>query len=652
MTFYAQRTDVRRPPIVLAALLLAGLLAACAMPASPTPPTPTSASVLPSPTPQPTPTTEVTPTPTLTPTPTPPQELTICQGEEPHSLFVYDAYSRAALNVLAAIYEGPIGTQGYRLTPGILEQLPSFGNGDALVRIVEVQEGDTVVDMDGEVVELAPGVTLRSPAGDPVTFQSGTMRTIQTVVSFTLRADVLWADGEPVTAQDSQYSYEVAGTLADAALLRQISRTASYEAIDERTIVWTGLPGYRDTLYLLNFYHPLPRHTLGTMAGEELRHSDLAWRDPLGWGPFAIEEWVPGERIELLPNPHYFRAPEGLPHLDRLTFRFIPDSAQAIDELLSGGCDVLTPDLVGTMPRQPLLDAVEAGKARLASSMGNEWEHLDFGIQPAAGSAQIPFFAEAQVRQAIAHCIDRERIAAEASLYGAAVPAHSYVPPQHFLYSGDQLHTWPYDPAQGRTMLEEFGWRLTDGESMRRAHDIPQVASGTPFSVTLLTTAGDPARERTAEILRENLADCGVGMATRTLTPETFYADGPRGPVFGRQFDLALFSWLNGLDGPCEIYLSTQIPDEDNLWGAFNNPGYESPAFDRACQAGLEAMYGSQAHVRHHQEAQAIFSRDLPVLPLYFVPESLALRPEVRGMEMDPSQESVFWNIESFRWEW
>ncbi len=648
----AQPKYARRPRTAFAALLLASFVAACATPASPTPPTPTTASVLPSPTPQPTPTPEVPPTPTLTPTPTPPQELTVCQGEQPHSLFVYDAYSQAALNVLAAIYEGPIGIEGYRFTPGILEQLPTFGNGDALVRIVEVQEGDTVVDVDGEVVELAPGVTLRSPAGEPVTFQSGTVSTIQTVVSFTLRADVLWADGEPVTAQDSWYGYEVAGTLADAALLRQISRTASYEAVDERTIVWTGLPGYRDTLYLLNFYHPLPQHALGTMAREELRESELARTRPLGWGPFAIEEWAEGERIELVPNPHYFRAPEGLPRLARVTFRFIFDRAQAIDELRNGGCDVLTPDLVGIDMPQRLLEAVEAGEARLASSIGNEWEHLDFGIQPAAGSEQIPFFAEAEVRQGIAHCIDRERIAAEAFPYGEATPAHSYVPPEHFLYAGDQLHIWPHDPALGRTMLEEIGWQLTEGESIRRAQGVPQIASGTPLSVTLLTTAGDPARERTAEILRENLAECGVGMVTRPLAPQTFYADGPQGPVFGRRFDLALFSWLNGLDGPCEIYLSTQIPDEDNLWGAFNNPGYENPAYDRACQAGLEAMYGTQGHVRHHQEAQAIFSRDLPVLPLYFVPESLAVRSEVRGMTLDPSQESVFWNIESFHLEW
>ncbi len=648
----AQPKYARRFGIALATLLLASLVAACATPAPPTPPTPTTASVLPSPTPQPTPTPEVPPTPTLTPTPTPPQELTICQAEEPHSLFVYDAYSPAALNVLAAIYEGPIGIEGYRFTPGILEQLPSFANGDAVVRIVEVGEGDTVVDADGRVVELTPGLTLRSPTGDPVTFQSGTLRTIQTVVTFTLRTDVLWSDGEMVTAEDSRYSYEIAGTLTDAAVIRQISRTASYEAVDERTIVWTGLPGYRDTLYLLNFYHPLPRHALGSIVGEELRNAGPAWRDPLGWGPFAIAEWVEGERIELVPNPHYFRAPEGLPRLDRVTFRFVPDSAQAIDELRTGGCDVLTSDLVGINPPQPLLDAVEAGEVGWASSIVNEWEHLDFGIQPAAGSEQIPFFGETAVRQGIAHCIDRERIAAEAFPDGDAAPAHSYVPREHFLYAGEQLYTWPYDPTLGRTMLEEVGWRLSDGESIRRAQGVPQIASGTPFSVTLLITAGDPARERTAEILSENLAECGVGLTTRPLAPQTFYADGPQGPVFGRRFDLALFSWLNGLDGPCEIYLSTQIPDEDNLWGAFNNPGYENPAYDRACQAGLEAIYGTQAHVRHHQEAQAIFSRDLPVLPLYFVPESLALRPEVRGIEPDPSQDSLFWNIESLHLEW
>jgi peptide/nickel transport system substrate-binding protein len=387
---------------------------------------------------------------------------------------------------------------------------------------------------------------------------------------------------------------------------------------------------------------------MGDLDVEQLGQSELAQRRPIGWGPFVIEEWVDGDRITLVPNPHYFRSPEGLPHLDRVTFRFVDGVQQAADELVAGNCDVVTRDLIGEVPPGSLLEAVDAGQIRLISWSGSEWEHLDFSIQPVPWSAQVPFFADVRMRQAVAHCTDRERIAREAFPYGEAVLAHSYVPPQHSLYAADQLRFWQYDPAAGRSMLEGAGWQDADGDGILEAQGVPGIVSGTPFSVTLLTTAGDPARERTAQILQENLADCGVRMRTKYLPVEIFYADGPDGPVFGRQFDLALFSWLNGLGAPCELYLSTQIPKEDNWWATSNNPGYSSEPYDQACWSALEALYGTDAYVRRHREAQAIFSQELPVLPLYFVPRLLALRPEVTDVTLDPSQQTPFWNIESF----
>jgi peptide/nickel transport system substrate-binding protein len=603
----------------------------------------------PTPTPQPSPTTNTTPLPTPTPTPVPPKELTICQGAEPNTLFVYGGASQAARNVLATVYDGPIDLRSFRPEPVILERLPTLDNGDVVVRTVEVAAGDIVLDVNGEVVQLAPEAVLQNAVGDQVVFQGGAVTTMQMVVTFTLRSDVTWADGQPLTAADSRYAYEVVDSLDDAALDRRVGRTASYEALDDRTVVWTGVPGYKDTYHVLNFYHPLPQHAMPNVDVEQLPPlSELARRRPLGWGPFVIEEWVEGDHISLVPNPHYFRAAEGLPYLDRVTFRFVADARQASDALLAGDCDVVTRELVGEGLPTPLIDAVQSDQVRLISSSGSEWEHLDFGIQPAPWSDQHRFFTDVAIRQAVAHCTDRERIAREAFPYGEAVLAHTYVPPQHPLYAADQLRFWQYDPAAGRSLLDQAGWQDTDGDGIREAQSVPGIVSGTPFSVTLLTTAGDPARGRTADILQQNLAECGIRMGTRYLPVETFYADGPDGPVFGRQFDLALFSWLNGLDAPCGLYLSAQIPQQNNWWATSNNPGYDSETYDQACRSALEAVYGTGAYVQHHKGAQAIISRDLPVLPLYFVPKLLALRPEVRGVSLDPSQQTSFWNIEEF----
>lgn len=592
--------------------------------------------------------------------PLPPKELTICQAFEPSTLFVYGGPSRAALNVLEAIYDGPTDARSYQLQPVILEKLPSLSDGDVVVRSVQAQEGERVVDVMGQVVDLAPGVVVPDADGQQVTFQGEAVTMPQMVVTFTLRADVAWADGQPVTADDSRYAFELAGEFDSLPLQLDLlrERTQSYNAVGERTVVWTSVPGYRDmfyfhvfplqNLYSRNFFHPLPRHVWGATSGRNLLNAEVASRRPLGWGAFALEEWVAGQYISLVRNPHYFRADEGLPYLDRITLRFVPNLGRALDLFLAGDCDLLTQDVIEGGDPERLLEAAEAGQVQLISSPSSEWEHLDFGITPASWIRRPDYFGDVRVRQAIAQCVDRERVARDLPFFGEAVVAHSYIPEEHPLYAGGQLYRWDYSPAAGRVLLEEAGWRDEDGDGIREARSVTGVAYGTPFSVTLLTTADDPAREQAARVLVENLAECGIGLTVDYLPTWEFIADGPDGPVLGRQFQLALHSWHNDLYAPCELYLSSQIPGPQNLWFTSNNPGYASDEYDAACQAALDALPGTSAHARYHAEAQRIFTRDLPVLPLYFVPKVVAARPAVSGVILDPSQYLELWNIEAF----
>ena len=601
--------------------------------------------------------------PTATPVPTgvtppPPKELTICQAAEPNTLFIYGGPSRGARNVLEALYDGPIDSPTYRFQPTILEKLPTPAGGDVALRPVQVQEGDTVVDAENNwTVELHAGVTVLDAEGEEVVFEQDTITMTQMVVTFTLRAGVLWADGSPLTADDSVYSFELAGSIEGLPPHTQLlhARTYSYEAVDARTVVWTSIPGYRDTFnlygsplqndYAQNFFSPLPRHAWGDVSAENLPNSEVVHHQPLGWGPFAIERWEPGQYITLIRNPHYYRASEGLPYLDRVTFRFVPNLQHALILAEAGECDVIAEDVFEGEDLAPLLQAADEGMVKLVYSASSEWEHLDFGIQPSSWVRRPDYFGDVQVRQAIAKCIDRQRIAGESFAYDGATVAHSYVAADHPLYAGDRLHVWDYDPSGGRELLDEVGWRDEDGDGVREAYGVEGVAWATPFSVTLLTTSGDPVREKTTAILTENLADCGIRVGVQTLSPEQLIVENYDSPVLGRNFELALFSWNNGLFAPCEIYLSSQIPGPENQWTDPNSPGYASADYDAACQAALDALHGTDSYAYYHREAQAILSNDVPVLPLYFVPKLIAVRPHVLRLAPDPS-EYLTWNIE------
>jgi peptide/nickel transport system substrate-binding protein len=117
------------------------------------------------------------------------------------------------------------------------------------------------------------------------------------------------------------------------------------------------------------------------------------------------------------------------------------------------------------------------------------------------------------------------------------------------------------------------------------------------------------------------------------------------GVLFGRRFDLGSFPWRTGLEPPCDLYVTSAIPSDQNPGGA-NNTGYSNPAFDQACLAALGALDEAGRRAQHI-EAQAIFSQDLPSLPLFFRSKLGLTSARVQGYQLDSSAASDLWNVES-----
>jgi len=619
-----------------------------------------------------------TPVPSPTPSPTPePKTLTICLPNEPDSLYLYGTDDLAAQHIWQAIYDGPLDSRNYTYQPVILTSLPSLASGSAAVEMITAQAGDRVLAAGGEVVELAPGVTVQDASGQRVTFDGTPILMQRMVVTFALHSNLYWSDGALLTADDSVFSFELAAdgstdlaqvpaTLADK---HAIKRTTDYHAVDVRTIVWSGIPGFLDRAYFLNFWHPLPRHAWGHLSAAELLNADVSTRHPLGWGPFVLREWVPGDHITADRNPIYFRAPEGLPRVDEVTFRFIPDPTTLAGELLAGRCDVVTHDAAEAVraalspPSSPPMRGKEEGPTPMGgekeggltpmegkegeltvfSTYDARWEFLAFGISPATGYDRPDFFEDVRVRQAIALCIDRQAMINQL-LGPSGRVLHSTIPPEHPLYAGDALTTWGYAPAAGQTLLATAGWYDEDGDGTREAHNIPGITDGTPFQVTYHTT-GEPQRVQTAQLIQTYLAECGLQVSLETLPPETLFDAGPEGVLFGRRFDLAQFSWRAVSDPLCDLFLSGQMPDAGH-WDRPNVAGFLDDEYDTACLSALEAPPGSKIYATGHTEAQHIFSERLPVLPLFQHPKVTLARTSVIGLVPDPTQTSELWNIE------
>ncbi len=606
-------------------------------------------------------TVEVVEETTPMPTPVEPEEpiepqttMVVCISEEPDTLYWFGgSIQPSAIHIHEAIYDGPIDNRTYAHQPVILRKLPNFEDGDAVINTVTVQEGDIVINDQDAFVELVPGELVR-PAGCrstecAVEFDGTPIEMDQMAVTFKLLDGLTWSDGEPLTADDSVYGFELQADPDTLASRYLIGRTASYEAIDETTTVWTGLPGFIDELYYINFWHPFPRHLwqeqLGYTAAELVEAEESAQK-PMGWGPYRITEWAVGDHITVERNPNYFRADEGLPYLDTIIFRFVPDPNATVAQLVSGECDIATQDTNVSEQADLLVKLEQEGIIELSFENNRVWEHIDFGINTADDYDRPDFFEDVRTRTAIAFCLDRQR-AVNTILYGQSPILNTYLPPSHPFYAGDILSTYEYDPGRGMALLEEVGWVDEDEDGVREAAGVEGIIDGTEFEVTL-TSNTDPVREEYMKLFEQDLAECGIEVTLENLPTPEFYADGPDGPLFGRRFDLAALALIAYTIPSCENYLGTEayIPSTANQWNGYNTPGFQNEAYDAACLQALSARPGSEAWIEGHTEAQLIFSEQLPVIPLFLRTKLAATRPGVQGFIMNPTEDSAMWNIE------
>ena len=617
--------------------------------------------------------------PSPTPEPTNPpssRTLTVCMGAEPAGLNFYTEGMYAQSVVLEAIYDGPIDNNGFSYQPVILEKLPSLADGDASIQSVVVKENDTIVNDAGEVVQLQPGTVVR-PYGCnlstcAITWQGGPLEMAQISATFTLKPNIRWSDGEPLTADDSVFGFEIAtscrtdydptaacGTLG-AGGGYTLARTASYRAQDDYTTQWVGLPGYIDQAYMTNFAHPLPRHMMKTNTPEQFQQ--IMAYTPIGWGPYKIDKWNPGAYIQMSKNPYYFRAGESLPHFDQLTFRFYgADEATTMASLQNGTCDLVDMEQgVKQLSLAGLLETARQGKIQALITTANTWEHLDFNIEPAQsiinsgafagwdldGDGQGPF-GDVRLRLAFAMCLDRQALVDQLFLGQSLVP-DTFLPPDHPLFDSQAVH-WPYDPAAAAALLDEIGWKDTDNDpsTPRLASGVLGVPDGTPLAMNLETTTAE-IRQQVFDILSQNLAGCGIQVNFKPYETVDFFQVGVDGRVYGRLFDLAEFAWMYATYPPCDLFLSNQVPADANNWSGSNNPGFNNPAYDAACTTQLQSLPGGADFDQAVMEAQRIFADQLPVIPLYVREIHAAARPDMCGYSLDPTSTSDFSNLEAF----
>ena len=305
--------------------------------------------------------------------------------QEPASLYINVEQAFVAVLADTLVHPALTTSLNYEYEAVLIKELPTIENGGTTNNDVEVKEGDKVVDANGEVVDLAAGVTIKNAAGEEVEFTGGTATMKQLVSRFDLIDGLKWEDGEPVTAADLELGYKInCDPESGATTFTACEKTANVE-FSGNGFTQTWLPGVQDPLYfippgwLVDFY---PAHqvlsdgrTLADVPAAEWPTLPEIAEDPLSYGPYKLDSWTKGEKMVFSANENWVN---GAPKTPNMVIQIItPESQEAL--LLGGEIDILdSTSLVGLT--ETLVAAENEGKIKTLINPSATWEHIDINL--------------------------------------------------------------------------------------------------------------------------------------------------------------------------------------------------------------------------------------------------------------------------------
>jgi len=427
------------------------------------------------------------------------------------------AIAVVALFVPLLIVPGTVSAQDAESTPAAPYYSDTAGPAQpgGVVNFLLYEDPDTLNPLVGQTsiaaqvsTAILEGLTYNDPDGNfqpalaeelPTLDNGGVSEDLKTV-TWKLKPNVLWSDGEPFTSDDVKFTWEAARDAKNgSAFASDYELITDVQTPDPQTAVVT----YSDfnAGYLDQFPWVLPRHAAG--PAEDMTNWDFN-RTPIGTGPFKLTEWAAGEYLSTVKNENYRE--EGKPYLDGVNFLVVPAEESRTARMIEGDGDVML--WAGDEAEAQIEDA-GAGMGRIAPGI---WVvEMRFNLsKPFDGdpgpTPPHPILGDLRVREAFGAAVNRERINKEL-LEGRVFDIDS---PFDVGWMQCQVEPFTYDPEKAKQLLDEAGWKDEDGDGIREAHGVPDVTDGTPLSLSMNGYTGFSTLELVELAIQEDLKAVGV----------------------------------------------------------------------------------------------------------------------------------------------
>jgi len=336
------------------------------------------------------------------------------------------------------------------------------------------------------------------------------------------------------------------------------------------------------------------------------KYGDDFRNNPVGTGPFKFVEWKQNDKIVLEKNPDYWQ--KGLPKLNKLIFRVIPENAARLNALTKGEIDVmdgLNNSDEDTVKNNPDLQVIE----RPSNNIG--YIGLNTTKKPLDNKL---------VRQAINHAVDKKTII-DAFYGGKALPAKNPLPPSIEGYN-DAIQEYPYDLEKAKALLKEAGYEK--GFEI----DLWAMPVARPYM---------PEAQKVAEVIQESLSKIGIKAKIQSVDWATYLEKARKG-----ELDIFMLGWT-GDNGDPDNFIYTLL-DKDSI-GSNNYAQYSNDELhDILIEAQTEADQAKRNEL--YKKAQEIIHEDAPWVPLVHSTPLLAAAKDLQNYLPHPTGSESLLKVE------
>jgi peptide/nickel transport system substrate-binding protein len=525
----------------------------------------------------------------------------------------------------------------------ISEDPPSFNpmvadtGFDAMVMEL-VLLGMTDVDPNGVVFpELAAELPTVENGGVAVDEEAGSMS-----VTWKLRQDVQWQDGQPVTADDVLFTWNAIQDPDTGSWIPGIDSIDSVEKVDQYTFVinYSAIyPGYL-TQFGGEQLAIWPAHYCDASQGF------VAWdcgRNPLSDGPFILKDWIEGDHMTFVRNEKYFKA--GKPEIDKVTVQIVPDDSVRKTMMQQGDADIDMWINVNTIN-----DLKSSETAKVSLSPSDRFVMRLFMNQAEKGTVDAqatphPILSDVRVRQAIRMAVDVDTINNEI-FFGLGHPQWTefFRPP----YNNCDVPRPVYDPEAAKALLEEAGWSDTNNDGVRECHGCGSAEEGYEMRMEFITYAeyGEPL-ELTQQLIAEMLGKVGIQLDLTVVEGSVLWADAESGGIeMSGNFDIDI--WDDGYAG---------VDPTDFLWELYSieaaTPGYGwnlAHWINEDFNTLIDEAYTLDEASRQETFCKManILDQEVPLVMLFTVPNADAYSSRLEGVQSTVN-DLVTWNIADWK---